>query len=811
MEHVREADEEAVLKSPKALSPYMNFYVTQCKGMKLEGGKRKMDNNARKALGLRWAKMSDEEKKRYIEMTEEQKQAEAEWISKCEVEEVVKKEEEKSSRCSLKKLSNIFKEMEKVKIENVVKELGFSPLIGISPRVIHRDLCRELAEKFDVECSMIEYSGHKISVMVEDVQAVLGLKNEGHDVEEGTRKYDGKELAKKHKINTNTTYEQLEREILCGGFEGDELKAHVLLYVVGVFLCPNANRVPFVEHFKLLCSAGLRGKLNWCKYAYERLIDGISKLQNRVELAYMTECIAILEVRLFDYWTGIPSRVYAAFDSRARIHAWGKKDVAKIVSNLKGERPGKKIKVSRVKHFVFYSGCIAMKWINADFVQVVGSDEECSEGKECGMTNGGDDVIMEMLEKVITELDGIKESLEARVKKDNKIENTLETLKEESKKVVNQVVGLSANMMFMKMALRVIDAKFSIGLEEGEVMMEKTDFEQSNREYEANIVDEALKGDVILLKEEKFGVGGKRKATSKVSEKGNPVLTYVDIPEALWVLTEATCDYIWNTPVREGEIVLDFGHTYMSVADADTLRSDSWVGSMVIDAVGWTIIVEDSRMECKEKRGYLPCALSDHLVQWLLDGARIVEYWRFNFKPYGTITDWKSIFIPINDTGCHWYMYVLDFDCGEAKILDSLPTTRGNVVRVAVVKKLIKTLGECFHDEKFVQVFGSPSRPLTDLKVVVAKVKHLDNGYFVVKLLMSYLANKFFRWMQLWHSKRVEAMNIGDWDRMLVLYDLVSHDRNMVRRKISDDVKAHIVQRQAREFVNRASICRQKW
>ncbi|KAK8554809.1 hypothetical protein V6N13_118490 [Hibiscus sabdariffa] len=56
------------------------------------------------------------------------------------------------------------------------------------------------------------------------------------------------------------------------------------------------------------------------------------------------------------------------------------------------------------------SGCIGMKWKNADFVHVVGSDEECSEGKEGGRTNGGDDVIMEMLGKVIAELGGIKES-----------------------------------------------------------------------------------------------------------------------------------------------------------------------------------------------------------------------------------------------------------------------------------------------------------------------------------------------------------------------------------------------------------------
>ncbi|KAL4332651.1 hypothetical protein GQ457_07G009470 [Hibiscus cannabinus] len=79
-------------------------------------------------------------------------------------------------------------------------------------------------------------------------------------------------------------------------------------------------------------------------------------------------------------------------------------------------------------------------------------------------------------------------------------------------------------------------------------------------------------------------------------------------------------------------------------------------------------------------------------------------------------------------------MCVLDIERGEAKILNSLPTTRGNTARVVVVKKLIKMLGECFKDEKFVQVFGSPSKPLTELCMMVAKLKHKENWYIVFKL-----------------------------------------------------------------------------
>ncbi|KAL4278358.1 hypothetical protein GQ457_03G020800 [Hibiscus cannabinus] len=189
MEHVREADEEVVRKAHKVLTPYMNFYLTQCKGVKLEGGKTKMNNNVCE--------------KKKIRLFVEQKQAEAEWIAKYEVEEVLKKEEVRSKKakrkCNMKKLSNIFKEMRKVKIYTAVKELGFSPLIGMRQLSIHCDLCRELVDKFDVESSMMEFSGHQIPIMVEDVEAVPGLKNEGQDVEEATRKFDWRELAEKHK------------------------------------------------------------------------------------------------------------------------------------------------------------------------------------------------------------------------------------------------------------------------------------------------------------------------------------------------------------------------------------------------------------------------------------------------------------------------------------------------------------------------------------------------------------------------------------------------------------------------------------
>ncbi|KAL4290920.1 hypothetical protein GQ457_05G016330 [Hibiscus cannabinus] len=744
-------------EAQKPLTAYFNFYISECKK---RGGKKKITNAVRKELGRKWGKMSEEEKKPYFDMSLEQKQAYMDMKAQGKVKEEVKKEV--WSRCSLKKLSVLFKEMQRLKKDGVVSEIGFGPLLGLKSRAIHREICRDLVQSFDVESSTMEYHGHKISIMVEDVEAVLGLKNEGVDVGKVIRKMNAKELGLKYKINTKTTYNEMHEEIVSGVFEGDELKARVLLYIVGVFLCPNANIVPSLEHLKLLCSVELKGKLNWCKWAHERLIDGVSKFKFRGGNAYITGCIAILEVRLFDYWSGIPSRAFAAADRIGRIHAWKNKDVRRLVLRIKGERPAKKMNVME-------------------------SDDTSAEGTNDAKMKGCTEVIMDAFEKVFSHLSEMKVCLETGVDRQNKIEETLEILKDESKHIVDQVAGLSANMMYMKKALRAIDAKYGIGLEEEDSMGGKTNVHESDPKGE----DEVFGKDVIHLKDEQADEG--KDAPVKV-------LTYVEITDGVGASARSTCDYIWNTPLSESKVIVNFGHMYLSVGDADTLRPGAWVNSMVIDAVGWTIIVEDIRSECKSRRGYLPCALIDQIVRDNLTARQIADYWRLSFKHYGKIGEWKKIFIPINDSGSHWYMCALDMEHGEANVLDSLPTTRGNAARVAVVKKLIKKLGECFLDENFVQIFGRPQSSVTELRVVVPKVKHQSNGDDCGMFCI--------HWMQRWGRKQLKDVSVGDWDRMFLLYDLITHDRNEERRKISTAVNAHVVEVNSRPFISRTSIRR---
>ncbi|KAL4377994.1 hypothetical protein GQ457_02G022210 [Hibiscus cannabinus] len=436
----------------------------------------------------------------------------------------------------LKKLSVLFKEMPRLKIDGVVSEIGFGALLGLKSRAIHREICRDLVQSFDVDSSTMEYNGHKIPIMVEDVEAVLGMKNEGVDVGKVIRKMNGKELALKYKINTKSTYHELHEEI------------------------------------------------------------------------------------------------------------------------------------------------------------VMESNDNSVEGKNVAKTNAFIDVIMDAFEKVFSHLNEMKVTLETGVDRQNKIEETLEILKDESKHVVDQVADPKA---------------------------------------EDDTIGAVLVNDVIHLNDDQAIEVGRNKKDKVVMDAPSKVLSYVEITDGVGASARGTCDYIWNTPLVESKVIVNFGHMYLTVSDADTVRRGSWVNSMVIDAVGWTIIVEDIRSECKSRRGYLPCALIDQIVRGNLNARQIADYWRLSFKHYGNITEWNKIFIPINDSRSHWYLCALDMDHGHANVLDSLPTTRGNAARVAIVKKLLKKLRECFLDEKFVEIFGTPQTPFTELRVVVPKVKYQSNGYLI--------------------------------------------------------------------------------
>ncbi|KAE8713395.1 hypothetical protein F3Y22_tig00110210pilonHSYRG00039 [Hibiscus syriacus] len=237
---------------------YMYFYMIECQRMK-EGGEH-IDSS----------KMDSEEYK--------------EWKKAHEKKEV-------STRCSIKRVNSLIKHLKEKGQLNVLGEIGFRSLVGVRDRPIRRELCRSLMEQFDFEQCIVKYGDFLFPLGILCATIVLGEGNEGKSVVEVSKSKNWKALASKYGLKQKVTYAELEEEIKSGSYGRDELKARVLLYLVGIFLCPTGQpEIPQRVHSNLIVPA------------YER------------------------------------TRV-------ARICAWGKEEVVRVMAKLKLDRPRKQERV----------------------------------------------------------------------------------------------------------------------------------------------------------------------------------------------------------------------------------------------------------------------------------------------------------------------------------------------------------------------------------------------------------------------------------------------------------------------------------
>ncbi|KAE8709882.1 hypothetical protein F3Y22_tig00110328pilonHSYRG00762 [Hibiscus syriacus] len=225
--------------------------------------------------------------------------------------------------------------------------MGFESLIGVGDRPIRRELCRSLMEQFDVKQCIAKYGDYSFPLGVSTAAAVLGVQNKGKSVVEVCSSTNWKALASKFGLNQKVTYAEVEKDIKSGSYGGDELKAQVLLYLVGIFLCPTGDTSTNKEYMKLICDEGLKGEFNWAEYVYSRLIESIITFQKGSH-RYLKGCIAILEVALFDFWSGCDSLPAYERNGVARIHAWGKEEVVRVMAKLKLDRP-RKLEMGEVK------------------------------------------------------------------------------------------------------------------------------------------------------------------------------------------------------------------------------------------------------------------------------------------------------------------------------------------------------------------------------------------------------------------------------------------------------------------------------
>ncbi|KAE8661661.1 GEM-like protein 5-like [Hibiscus syriacus] len=240
----------------------------------------------------------------------------------------------------IKRVNSLIEHLKENEQLNVLKEMGYGSLIGVRDRPIRRELCRSLVEQFDVQQYMVKYGDYSFPLGVSCAAAVLGVENKGKSVVEVNKTSNWKALASKYDLKHNVTYAELEEEIKSGSYEGDDLKARVLLYLVGIFLCSMGDTSKSKDNMKLICDEGLKGKFNWAEYVHSRLIESIINFQKGHQ-RYFKGCIAILEVALFDFWTDSNSMPAYERTRVACIYAWGKEEMMRVMVKLILDRPTK--------------------------------------------------------------------------------------------------------------------------------------------------------------------------------------------------------------------------------------------------------------------------------------------------------------------------------------------------------------------------------------------------------------------------------------------------------------------------------------
>lgn len=192
----------------------------------------------------------------------------------------------------------------------VVTQLGFDSLVTLSDAMrttMHRDHCRPLLKSYDASSNEIKLKVDEeitrvIKVDAEAFSRVLGLRNEGIDAFGllDRRDGDGVELAGRLGIKEQQSWCSILEQIKTEPAGSDRLKARVLIWIVGQFLCPTSSLFPSKRHFNLLTHDGLDGRYNWAKLGADYMVRGMQVYKRSIDagkMKYFLGCLAVLEVR----------------------------------------------------------------------------------------------------------------------------------------------------------------------------------------------------------------------------------------------------------------------------------------------------------------------------------------------------------------------------------------------------------------------------------------------------------------------------------------------------------------------------------
>ncbi|KAE8668831.1 hypothetical protein F3Y22_tig00112285pilonHSYRG00446 [Hibiscus syriacus] len=656
-------------KQPKG--GYMYFYMAECKRMKEDGTQ---SGSVTKDVRSKWNSMSDAEKEPYITQSRNDSKEYKERRKAHENKEV-------STRCIIKRVNLLIKHLKEKGQLNVLGEIGFGSLVGVRDRPIRRELCRSLMAQFDVRQCIAKYGDFSFPLGIPCAAAVLGVENEDKSVVEVCKSKDWKALASKYGLKQNVTYAEIEEEIKSGSYVGDELKARVLLYIVSIFLCPTGYTSTNKEHIKLICDEGLK------VLAYER--------------------------------TGV-----------ARIRAWGKEEVVRVMVKLKLDRAKKQERRRqrrRNERWLYWgmtvSGTTVRENIKLDRVKEKLERVEDTLERHKGVVEG-------KIDRVVKEVEVLRGEV---VKEVGVLRGDIKMVTgEKFEGVVNEVVELRSELTGVK---GVVDKYLDEGdqlkgeIKEMKSYVEKNDelkkYEEEKREEEEEEMEEMRRKEVDVIYTPESVIAADLDSECPAPQKKKHKVEKADIPRGIDDIEAVICDYLWNSELES------------DVCDVATLKPTEWVGSVVIDLLAWTVCYDSQKS--LRRIGYLPYHLAQALDANNKESVEsIATFWGPILNNYVKFTDCEKIMITINYHNSYWYLLVLDMVDRVTTIYDSMFTTEAAKQRVKDAKRLIKILD--FYNKKhiWVESCGSLGKyPLKNFKFVEYKKNKHDCGMYVMMWMES--------------------------------------------------------------------------
>ncbi|CAN1188313.1 hypothetical protein LINPERPRIM_LOCUS5135 [Linum perenne] len=217
--------------------------------------------------------------------------------------------------------------------------MRFGELLKLKKHKLRMQLLEDLMMRFDVSTGELSVHGHNLAINIDDIVTILGVNVGGDDVK-SLMGDDDDDDDMRVKFNLG------EGQIKCHNLKkdminlsvGEEFKGKFLLYVICRLLRPSTTLNVPNSYLKLLTNIDRVRNLNWAKFVYEGLFEGVRGYQTKDGVShreqYGTSCILVLEIFYLEHVNSLNDMPRRRNNLLPHIRFWDEHSISKIVTRV---------------------------------------------------------------------------------------------------------------------------------------------------------------------------------------------------------------------------------------------------------------------------------------------------------------------------------------------------------------------------------------------------------------------------------------------------------------------------------------------